>query len=650
MSDKSNPKILMVTTPIRPVPTNFPPIGSLSVLTALHQAGYENTIFYNIDRLRPSYSEVLEFIKKEQPDILGVSAVVSTAYDYTKKLTLDVKKMFPDTTILLGGNMGASAEILLKKTGVDFVCTGEGEQMAVDFVNCWVQAKGKGDFADVKGVSYLDDESNFVVTPFSDPIEPERMYEIDWSILEDLGQMEIFVPVTTPEMLSGTAFGHDARVYEPHRYGKTILTIPVSKGCVARCTFCHRWDRAIRYIPLATLMERIDYFIEKYNTGFINVADENFGTNKRYLSEFIKEMKKRDLLWKVGGMRVHDITSKWIGDMKEAGCVEIQYGMESGSQRILDVMEKKTTVEENMRAVRLMAENNLHTTMQMVLGMPGESPETVKETAAFTSYAAELARETDPNDLSINFAQALPGTPLYEVGRRKGFIGQSFDDEEKYLLQISDRDARDGEAYINYTDYPKIMLEKWRFEIQNATVVTYIKKWGMKAYYKKLMDSTRLKYLIQQKTGKVSEDSGYFADPARAKEQNMYMDSANLLETEGQEESLAELRRHLPSFFSLIKKRAKIGHIAMFYPIIFWRVRRFMVVLFILNGFRKYPLNVSLGLTKEYLIWRFKEWFSLSETPPLAGGYTSLRKVLRNNVLPEIVTDNPMMESLRKGR
>ncbi len=92
MSSKNNPKILILTTPIRPNPTQFPPLGSLSILSALNNAGFNNTEFYNIDLLRPNYQEVLDHIQASNPDILGISAVVSTAYEYSKRLSLDIKK------------------------------------------------------------------------------------------------------------------------------------------------------------------------------------------------------------------------------------------------------------------------------------------------------------------------------------------------------------------------------------------------------------------------------------------------------------------------------------------------------------------------------------------------------------------------------
>ena len=100
----------------------------------------------------------------------------------------------PDTTIILGGNLGASAEIILKKTGVDFVCTGEGEKTMLDFVECWMSALSKNEFKSVKGLAYLDNDKSLVVTPFPDPISASKIYDIDWSILDKLGHADFFIP------------------------------------------------------------------------------------------------------------------------------------------------------------------------------------------------------------------------------------------------------------------------------------------------------------------------------------------------------------------------------------------------------------------------------------------------------------------------
>ena len=656
MELKKPPKTLIVTIPLRPIPTDFPPMGSLSVITALKKAGFNNTELYDIDFLRPSFSDVLDYIEEKNPDILGISAVVSTAYDYTKRLSLEIKKRRPETTILLGGNLGASAEIVLKKTGVDYICTSEGERTAVDFAECWMTAESKDAFKDVKGLAFLDQENEILITPFQDPVEAEKVYDIDWSLIEGEEKIDFFFPQSHLAPVISNSFSLDPRIVDPHRRGKRVASLAASKGCVARCTFCHRYDKGIRYIPISNLMERLDFLIQKYNVGYVNFSDENFGTDRKWLAKFIEEISKRDILWRVSGMRVNTINPESIKKMKEAGCCCIYYGMESGSQKILDVMEKVTKVEQNFNAVKWMAENNIYTIVQLIIGMPGETEETIEETCKFASYFVEQSPQTDPNALSINFAQALPGTPLYEIARRKGDIGLSLEGEENYLIKISDRDARDGETYLNFTEYPRLLLEKWNFDIQNRTRQSYVKKWGMENYYKVILNSSRFKDLSEVKEGVQIAESGYFADPARQNEipipktslprPQASSDSAD--STNAMNENVRLEGEKIPSLYSLLSQKS-IGSLATFYPQFFWRFKPLTLIFVFFNCIRKYDFIFSIKLLAEYISWKLVAKFK-SGIKKSIPEYISLRKILKKKLIPDIKSDNPRMEILRKGR
>jgi anaerobic magnesium-protoporphyrin IX monomethyl ester cyclase len=642
MKNNKDINILIVTTPIRPKPASFPPIGSLSIIKALKKAGYQNIEFYNIDGLRPSYSEVIRHIKDSKPDILGISAVVSTAYEYSKKLSLDIKKVLPKTTILLGGNLGASAEVILEKTGVDFICTGEGERTIVDFADCWLTAQTKNDFNQVKGLAFFNEDNQLNVTPYPDSIPAEEVYDVDFEILVESGQKDFFFAPIKDNVIINFGFHNDPRTFDHHRKGKRLGTIPGSKGCVARCNFCHRWDKGIRYIPVPIVMERLDMMIQKYDVGFVEFADENFGTDKKWLIQFIQEVKKRDLLWRVGGMRVNTITSDLIRQMKEAGCVAIFYGMESGSQKMLDVMEKVTKVEQNYNAVKWMAESNVFTIVQLIIGMPGETPETIKETSRFSSFFVEQSPNNNPNLLSINFAQALPGTSLYEMGRHMGRIGQTINTEEEYLIKVSDRDARDGETYVNFTDYPQLLLEKWHYEIQNITRHAYIEKWGLNNYYKVVMgNKQRYQDLAEVQKYIKKRDSGYYADPARTAE--AISDDYRSM-NDRKEETVFDPKQ-IPSLWSLFRQNS-LGAAASFYPKFFWRARSIIIIFVILNCFRKMSAVYCVKLLAEYIGFQITSIF-IKKRSQLNAGYMSLRKFLRKKTTPY---DNPAMAILRKGR
>jgi len=457
-------KILLCTVPIRPVPTDYPPFGSMAVIQALRQAGF-NPTFYDIDALRPTFAEVTARLRTEAPDILAISAVVSTAYGYVKQLCTVLKKVSPSTKIVLGGNLAASAEILHRFCKIDVCVIGEGERVIVNLANHY---QHHGDFGDhsalqkIKGISFLDRNSDMVFTGYEENIPGRELLDPDFSILEESSNIDRFILKNPSRQL---AFAWDPRTREPHRAGKTMGLVTATKGCVARCTFCHRWDKGFRQVPPEKVIARIQYLIDRYNVGFVRFGDENFGSDRKATEEIIRLIKPLDVLWKVGGIRACSVDRDLLKRMRDAGCVGLSYGFESGSPDILEVMEKKLELDDNYNAARWMHEVGLSTIYQLVLAMPGENHRTISETTEMVKSITEFLPEPPYRRLSINYIQALPGTPVYEYARAKAFIGSRMEDEEQYLLEISNVDACDDTKFLNFTGYPYLTVQTWRMRI-----------------------------------------------------------------------------------------------------------------------------------------------------------------------------------------
>lgn len=626
--------IMLITVPIRPVPTNFPPIGSLSIINHVRKHAGIEIDFYNIDAQRPAYEEVIQTIIKKRPTVLGISAVVSTSYAYTKRLTLDIKKFLPDTLIVVGGNMVASAEVLLRRTGTDLCVTGEGESVFLDIIRRAKATVTPEEYTDIPGLILLGTEGRLVNTGYPDPLDKKDLYDIDWSDLESSSDIDLFLIDTYADEVSTQIFSTDPRFSEQHRKGKMEFTLPAAKGCVARCTFCHRFDKGIRYIPVDTLMSRIETLIERYNVGFLRIGDENFGTDKRWLREFCDKIRKYDLLWHVGGMRVNCITPEYIDLMKDAGCVTIHYGMESGSQTMLDVMEKKTTIQQNRDAMKWTVDAKLWTSVQLVLGMPGESPETVKETINFTKYAVTLNPNQRPNDLSINYAQALPGTPLYEFARHKEMIGEGLDGEEAYLERISNKDAHDEITTLNFTEFPKLECQNWRPRITIETNFAYVQQFGIEHYLRTLLGDVR----VFKRKGK---DTGYFANPKRLVDTSITTDTINKSDDITME--LSEDAVTVPSLGQLLREK-KFGLAIICYPVLAYRLRRLLPLFVLLKAVANGGVPYALGMAGEYIAWRL----GLSRMSNTIAG-RSLRKVMRED-FSALPNDDPSMQPLRDGR
>jgi radical SAM superfamily enzyme YgiQ (UPF0313 family) len=244
-----------------------------------------------------------------------------------------------------------------------------------------------------------------------------------------------------------------------------MATVVSAKGCVARCTFCHRWDKGFRQIPPEHVIRRIKYLMDRYNVGFIQFGDENFGSDRRATEELIRLIKPLDLLWVVAGVRARSVDPDLLKRMNDAGCSGLYYGFETGSPDMLKVMEKNLELHHNFDAARWTYEAGLHTCYQIILAMPGETSKTVRETTDMLKQITDFLPEPPYNYLSVNYIQALPGTPVYEYARTAGLIGQGLDGEEKYLEVISDIDAADDTKFLNFTKYPYLVVRSWRIRL-----------------------------------------------------------------------------------------------------------------------------------------------------------------------------------------
>lgn len=611
-------KIVLLTIPLRGDPETFPPFGSLCVLKYLRKNGFSDCKLLNFDFSRPTPDEAVSQVIAEQPDVVGVSAVVSTSYAYVKALIQGIKKRYPQALVVVGGAMVASAEILLRRAGADLCVNGEGEQPMAEICRRAQTTRIPADFKDIAGLSLLDAEGKLVNTGFTMQLPADQLYDIDWDDLESSADMGWYISPAIEHPGKSEHFISDPRSKDMLLAGKKVGTLLASRGCVARCTFCHRLQKGIRYVPVDILIARIRELKERYDIGFLRFADENFGTDKRWLAELCGKIKELGVLWVVGGMRVNCVDPHYIAMMKDAGCVAIIYGMESGSQRILDVMEKKTTVEENMSAMKWTTEAGLWTVVQLIMGMPGENRETVKETAAFAAYALTLGPQSRPGALSINYAQALPGTPLYEYGRKNGLIDGTIEGEERYLLSISNREAYDTTTSINFTDAPRIEWESWRPYVNLCVAKAYEEKFGRAHYLKQVLYSGH--------EAKLAE-IGFFNDPKR------------MIDRE-----ITNARMTTPPALLSLLLKGRFGMAQICYPAFAWKIRSLQWLIIFLRLAKAWGPRRAVGELAAFVRYHLR-----GTGFGFRFGYRSLRKIVDKEFTP-LPTDDPAMEPLRKGR
>jgi len=451
-------KIAICNVPLRSenLKTTYPPLGALAVMRSLQMSGYD-PVFYDINIFRYPEEEMKEYFLKNKFDVVGISATVSTSYKFVKNISSLIRAVSPDTAIVVGGALTASSEILLKFTEVDFCVIGEGEKVIVSLVkHIAVNGRQKLDaeLKRIKGICFLDSGSNAVFTGYEEQLKADEVQDADYGIIERYSKIENYI--ISPFFYE--QFKHDKRSYEPHRAGKKLATVVSSRGCVNRCTFCHRWQKGIRVFSVDRVIKYIKFLRERYGVEFISFGDEDFGASKRWTEEFIEKIKPLEILYRISGACADNVDPVLLKKLRDSGCVSIHYGFESGSDKILKVMEKKADVDLNVKVAMWTYEAGLQTVYALVVGMPGESYKTVSETGDFIKRVTE-SLPRDPS-LSINALVVLPGAPVYEYARYRGFLGRTLEDEENYLLRVSDQGGGSLKQ-LNLTDYPYFVVHSW---------------------------------------------------------------------------------------------------------------------------------------------------------------------------------------------
>ncbi|MGA7678085.1 MAG: radical SAM protein [Dehalococcoidia bacterium] len=378
--------------------------------------------FLDINAHRYGETETKSIIEKMKFDVVLIGGLITT-YASVVSLSKFIKFTNPDAKIVAGGSVAMPIpEVLLKNSAVDTICMGEGEVTIVELLN-----KFKKDLSasldGIAGICYKKGgHENEVVFTKARPLIQDIDSESELPAY-DLLPMDIY--------LSNPVVG----------IGRDVDFIS-SRGCPYSCSFCYQpWGRRFRAYSVDFVIKAITYLRGKYGIEFISFQDDEFMANKARIYEFCEKRDRflPDLLWSCTG-RVNLIDDDIVKMMRNSGCVLISYGFESGSQRILDSMNKMQKIEQMERAVQISRSCGMPIPASFIIGMPGEDSKSCQETLDF------CIRNNLPLD-SLMFATPYPGTQIYDFALRTGRIDKNHIHE--FVMRLGD--ARD--FVINLTDH-----------------------------------------------------------------------------------------------------------------------------------------------------------------------------------------------------
>lgn len=448
-------KLLLIYPPLRGLADRIPPFGCLTIAQAAAQEDCQAVIL-NLDRERLGFEEALDRILVEAPDLIGISAVTSTTYRFVKDVALGLKRRGVRAPIVVGGNITATSEILLRRCGVDICVIGEGYQTIRELLRL-LRSRGSFDDAglrDIKGIAYRGPDGALCFTGRRELLRLDEIPLVrNYSLIDE----EYYIPRISDMGL----VVHDrqkARVEKLPQDARHIDLI-VGSGCQNACSFCHRNVHGVRQRPIPAVFDYIDYLMSAYNVRLFYFCDESFFVSQAWIEGFLQEVRKRDIVFRFGGVRADQVVKheKLLVDLVAAGLIDVNVGLESGSERQLAIMDKHVSAETNQAAVRILNELGVSHVPQIIIGMPGEDARSLGETSALIARVRSAKGEA-----SINIAQVLPGTPVYWYATHSALIT----DEEGYLLRVADRNASEISGTVNVSAIPLPALDLARVRMQ----------------------------------------------------------------------------------------------------------------------------------------------------------------------------------------
>lgn len=342
-----------------------------------------------------THSELIELLKKERPDIVGISGT-TPAFVSMKRVAEDIRKDFPSTLVVAGGaHLTAAPEDTMKFDCFDVGVIGEGEITFLELVKK-VEHYGLHDLSDIKGIIYHKDGS-LVKTERRQPIR-------------DLDSLPFPARHLQPPL--------SAYRPTPASYRKLPLgVLMTSRGCPSKCTFCDRaiFGSTFRQRSADNVLDEIEELIDKFGARELRFFDDTFTLNKERAFEICDKFKERKIKipWTCL-TKVTNISEEMLKKMKQAGCWQVLFGLESGDERMLKLLKKGNTIEQNVRAVRLAKKAGLSTRADFIVGTPGETLESLKRTLDF-------AIRLGVDYAHFNKFVPFPGTELYERLKQQGF-------------------------------------------------------------------------------------------------------------------------------------------------------------------------------------------------------------------------------------
>ena len=381
----------------------LPPLGLLYIAAVLRESGHKVNIIDTV--FMKSWQDFENAIDSNESEAVGITIMTPTV-NSALSIAKHVKGKYKCPIIFGGPHATILPESVLQGANVDYVVEGEGELTICELVDSL--SKGKN-ISNVAGIFYK--ENNVIKRT-----KPREVI----ANLDD-------IPFPARDLASNNYF----------KYGSG--TIISSRGCPYNCSFCQPTLRKLfgtklRFRSPQNVVAEMEHLKKNLHIKFIKFDDDTFTANKKWLLQVCIEIvrQKLEINWACNA-RVDTVDKEMLLAMKNAGCIKISFGVESGSQEILDTLNKGITIDQIRKAFILCKQIDLRTHAYLMIGSPGENAKTINATEA-------LIKEIKPDDMYMSITTPLPMTKLFDdLSKENAILAQNwsdFDYSSKYTIRM----------------------------------------------------------------------------------------------------------------------------------------------------------------------------------------------------------------------
>lgn len=369
----------------------YPPLGTVYAAALLRESGHEVDLYDTM--FAHGAADIYPTIAEEKPDVL---VIYDDGFNYLTKMCLtnmreaafEMARHAADRGIKVVCCSSDSTDHheLYLDHGATAVILGEGEAGLLELVEGW--SKGELDLSQVKGIAYRE--------------EAETVKTAPRPVLRDLDSL----PPPAWDLI-------DIAPYKSAwaRHGYFSINMATTRGCPYKCNWCAKPIYGNRYNSHspAAKADELAYLVQEFGAEHVWFCDDIFGLKPGWVQSFAEELEKRGLRipFKIQSRADLLLKEDTVEALARAGCQEVWLGAESGSQKILDAMDKGITVDQIAESRRMLGAHGIRTAFFLQFGYLGETQEDIEATF-------QMLARTMPDDIGVSVSYPLPGTRFYE--------------------------------------------------------------------------------------------------------------------------------------------------------------------------------------------------------------------------------------------